>query len=103
MNWEYLAVLTAIVAFPVILSFDRNLGLYRHRRALVLVMVLVCVPFWAWDIIAIARGHWSFNESCILGVRLGGMPLEEWLFFPILAFVSIFTWESALFFQRRKR
>jgi lycopene cyclase domain-containing protein len=102
-TWEYLAVLGSILLFPLVLSGDRNLGLYRHRRALLLTIVLVSVPYWVWDIAAISRGHWSFNPAYILGLRLADMPLEEWLFFPVLAFVSIFTWESALYFQRRRK
>ena len=103
MTWEYLAILGGILLFPLMLSGDRNLGLYRHRRVLLLTIVLVSVPYWVWDIAAISRGHWSFNPAYILGLRLTDMPLEEWLFFPILVFVSIFTWESALYFQRRRK
>jgi lycopene cyclase domain-containing protein len=102
MNAEYLLVLAAILVAPLAKSFDRNLGLYRNARALFLAIVLVSAIFWGWDLIAIARGHWSFNGSYILGFHLAGMPVEEWLFFPILAFVSIFTWESAHYLWRRR-
>jgi hypothetical protein len=31
------------------------------------------------------------------------MPLEEWLFFPVLGFVSVFTWEASKHLLERLR
>jgi len=103
MKGEYLIVLCAIVLVPLVLSRDRNLALFRHASPLVKAMAISCSCFWLWDIWATARGHWSFNPDYVLGIRLLGMPLEEWLFFVVLTFVSVFTWESTKYFLRRKR
>jgi hypothetical protein len=53
--------------------------------------------FWFWDLVATARGHWWF-----VGFRILGLPIAEWLFFPVVAFVSIFAWESVRYFTRRR-
>lgn len=103
MTCEYLLLLGAVALFPALLSFDRNLDLVRHRFALGAAVISVSIPFWIWDLVAIARGHWWFNPHYVIGIRLFGMPLEEWLFFPVIAFVSIFTWESVKYFHRRMR
>lgn len=103
MKLEYAIVLAVVVFFPLILSADRNLGLYRHARSLVKAILAVAVPFWIWDVIVTARGHWSFNEAHVIGLNILGMPIEEWLFFVVVPFVSIFTWESTKYFLRRKK
>jgi lycopene beta-cyclase len=103
MTSEYLILLCLILLFPLALSFDRNLRLYEHRRALALALCGMSVPFWIWDVAATARGHWSFNPLYTLGWNLFGMPLEEWLFFPVVGFVSVFTWESVKYFDERWR
>ncbi len=95
MHIEYLLVLFFIVIVPFILSCDRRLGMYRHLKLLLLSMGIVSVFFWVWDVAATARGHWQFNEKYILGLEFLGLPLEEWLFFLVVTFVSIFTWEAA--------
>jgi lycopene beta-cyclase len=100
---EYFIVLGLVLVFPLILSFDRKLGMYRHTRALLAALAAVSVPFWIWDVIVTARGHWSFNPEYTVGLAILGMPVEEWLFFPIVAFVSIFTWESAKYFRGEKK
>jgi lycopene cyclase domain-containing protein len=100
---EYLIVLGAVLFFPLVLSTDRNLGLYRNRRSLARAIITVALPFWIWDVIVTARGHWSFNDAYIIGLNILGMPIEEWLFFLVVPFVSIFTWESTKYFLRRKK
>jgi lycopene beta-cyclase len=97
MTSEYLIVLGAILIFPLLLSFFMPLGLYRRWKALVTSMLIVCVMYWIWDIVAIARGHWSFNPEYVLGINVFDLPVEEWLFFIIITFVSIFTYEAVRF------
>lgn len=101
MKWEYLTVLCATIFVPLILSRDKNLKLYKHKLVLFKVILGVSVPFWIWDVAATARGHWSFNRAFTLGVDVLGLPLEEWLFFMVVAFVSVFVWESTKYFVRK--
>lgn len=103
MKTEYLILLAAVGFFPFILSFDRKLGMYRQTGALLKAIALVCLSFWIWDIAATARGHWWFNDAYVLGLSVLGLPIEEWLFFVVVSFVSIFTWESTKFFLGRKQ
>jgi lycopene cyclase domain-containing protein len=39
-----------------------------------------------WDTYAILRGHWSFGEQFFVGVKIGVMPVEEYLFMLIIPF-----------------
>jgi len=87
----------------LILSRDPKLGLTAHWKTMAASMGIVSAVFWVWDVIATARGHWSFNDLYVLGVRILGMPVEEWLFFVVVTFVSIFTWESTKYLTRRRR
>jgi len=102
MNTEYLIVLGAMFAVPLIVSFSRRLNLYRRWRAMVLSVGLMTALFGVWDIVAVHRGHWWFNEAYITGIGFAGLPLEEWLFFVVLGFVSIFTFEAVTHFLGRK-
>jgi lycopene cyclase domain-containing protein len=100
MRFEYILLLFLVLIFPLVLSADRKLPIRRHPRTLARVIGTVAVPFWLWDLVATAQGHWSFHGERVLGLWLLGMPLEEWLFFLVIPFVSIFTWESTKYFMR---
>ena len=94
MKTEYLLVLAAILVFPLLLSLLLPIRMYKHPRALLLSMGIVCAVYWTWDVLVTARGHWSFNPAYVLDARFLGMPVEEWLFFIVITFVAIFTYEA---------
>jgi lycopene cyclase domain-containing protein len=39
-----------------------------------------------WDSYAILRGHWTFGKQFFVGIKLGVMPVEEYLFMLIIPF-----------------
>ncbi|MBB5957037.1 lycopene cyclase domain-containing protein [Saccharothrix tamanrassetensis] len=102
-RWQYLAVLAACLAVTLPLEFMGS-GVYRRFRRLVRTIVPVMAVFAVWDLVAIARGHWTFNEEFTTGVVLpGGMPLEEVLFFVVVPLCGLLTYEGVrAVLQRRK-
>ena len=104
MRIEYLLVLLASIAIPFVVSFDRRLDLYNDKKSMLKAIAIPGVFYLLWDVIATARGHWSFNPEYVIGLSVAGLPLEEILFFPTIAFIAIFTWEAVKVLARgRKR
>jgi lycopene cyclase domain-containing protein len=89
-------------AAPLILSFYPPLGFYRHKKALAAAILLEAVIFAAWDVFAVARGHWRFDPSSVSPFSLINLPLEEVLFFFVIPFNCVFVWEVMGFFGRRR-
>ncbi len=74
-------------------SFEPRIYFFSHWiRALVAgtATALVFVP---WDIYFTHLGIWGFSSSHILGAKLAGLPVEEWLFFWVMPFACIFIYE----------
>jgi lycopene cyclase domain-containing protein len=101
MALEYLLVLALTILVPALRARDPNVPLSRRRRDVLLTLLIVVPPYWLWDCIATARGHWSFNPEFVIGIRMFGLPVEEFLFFPVVVFVAIFVWENTKFFWRK--
>ena len=91
---KYMTVLCLAGIVPFIFSFWPALKFYRNLRALILSISLIIVIFGAWDVFAVWRGHWSFNPEGIFGLKVINLPLEEVLFFVVIPFCCIFTWEA---------
>jgi lycopene cyclase domain-containing protein len=91
----YLAVLAGCLVGALWLEPALRVGVLRQRRRLALTLLPVAVIFVAWDLAAIAAGHWTFDPRQILGAMLpGGLPLEELLFFAVVPVCAVLGYEA---------
>lgn len=90
----YAAVLVVCLAatVPLVPIF----GLRRMHRVRVLLIAIACAatPFVIWDLWATHAGQWHFDGTQVLGVRILGLPLEEWAFFVVIPFAGIASYEA---------
>lgn len=84
---------------PLLLSFYPPLKFWSNFRSLIFSLSILMVVFGAWDVFATWRGHWYFNPRGVFGIRIINLPLEEWLFFIVVPFCCIFTWEALKFIK----
>lgn len=92
----YLALLAFCVigTLPLELAWPRT-RVYARLRRLGLTLAPVLCVFVAWDLYAIARGHWDFDPGQTLGVVLpGGLPIEELLFFLVVPVCAVLALEA---------
>lgn len=92
-NWLYmfLHIFSFIPVFA--LSFDKRVHYYQSWKYLVPATLIVAAIFIIWDVIFTAMYVWQFNPTYYLGIKLLGLPIEEWLFFVVIPFASIFIYE----------
>jgi len=92
-NFTYLILMVATIFFPFALSFEKRVAFYRKWPKLLVATAIPALLFIAWDAWFTGRGVWSFNDSYVLGLRFLGLPIEEWLFFFVIPYCSLFTYE----------
>ena len=102
MKAEYFIVLAVCFIGPLILSFSRKINFYKYPFRLILAVLIPLILFLIWDFWAISRGHWSFNPNYITGFKILTIPLEEILFFVVVPFCGLFSWECVKYFTREK-
>lgn len=94
MEIEYLAVLTALLVWAFWVKLKYKVQAYKSIRHCILTVLLFLVVGVAWDHFAIYRGHWAFPGDGILGIHLGLMPLEEYLFLLVVPFWAIVMYRA---------
>ena len=107
MRYEYLLLLLVCLAMCGMAAlyyrvFGRVVSEYKR---LAFAVLPVAGLFFVWDVIAILRGHWFFNEKFMVGFEILLVPVEEILFFLVIPFISVLTWEIirfALVLYRKK-
>lgn len=91
----YFYILLFSIAVPLLYTiFFKDFII--HWKYFTISTVLVAVFFLIWDFYFTTIGVWSFNYDYCLGIELLGMPLEEWLFFLIIPFCSLFIHYCAI-------
>jgi lycopene beta-cyclase len=98
---KYMEVLLLAGVVPLAISFYPPLKFWRNLKALISTLIFLIVIFGAWDIFAVWRGHWYFHPRHINGLIIINLPVEEWLFFLVIPFCCVFTWEVLQFIKKR--
>ncbi|WP_423058852.1 lycopene cyclase domain-containing protein [Brevibacterium linens] len=93
-HWDYLGLMAAclLITLPLELVFAARV--YRRWQVLLKALVPVVVVFAVWDIIAIARDHWSYDPRFVTGIDLGVLPLEELVFFLVIPVCALLSYEA---------
>lgn len=77
------------------LEFVFGARVYRRFRILLLALLPEVVLFTIWDIVGIARDHWTYNPTFVTGLRLPfRMPIEELVFFVVVPICGVLTYEA---------
>ena len=99
----YLALEICAILIPLIYSSDRNLQFYVKIKAVALSLLFVGSFYVAGDIIFTKFGIWGFNPKYHSGILLLNLPLEEWLFFLVIPYASLFLHDTLIYlFPRLK-
>lgn len=86
----YLLIELCTIIIPLLFSFDKRIGFYKKWPSLFLSVFLTGAFFIVADIYFTSNGIWGFNTRYTSGIFIAGLPLEEWLFFLIIPYSSIF-------------
>jgi lycopene beta-cyclase len=92
----YLALMAACLLVTLPLELVLKAGVYRRPRRWLAAVVPVFLVFSLWDRVAIARGHWTYSPRHTTGIELGGLPLEELVFFAVVPTCALLTYQAVV-------
>lgn len=92
-NFIYLSLMIFSIVIPIIQSFDKRKEYEKKIKYIIPSILITSFFFLIWDINFTRSGIWSFNCEYTLGKNIKGLPIEEWLFFPIVLYCCIFVYE----------
>lgn len=96
--WLYFALLISSIAIPLVLSFDKKLQFYKRWLVTIPSIVIIGLFFIIGDVCFTKIGVWGFNPRYHLNILVCGLPVEEWLFFIVIPYASIFLHESVVLY-----
>ncbi len=92
----YFIILLASGVVPILFSIF-GIDFIKNWKNFTISTSIMAVIFLVWDAFFTAQGIWGFTEEYCLGIYFLKMPIEEWLFFYMIPFCSLFA-HFALFY-----
>jgi len=86
MSFEYFLILLVLFFFALFIEKKNHIHLYKSRRERFEIVTFFFLFGVIWDSFAIFRGHWIFPIEKTLGITIGVMRLEEYLFVLIIPY-----------------
>lgn len=93
-HFTYLAVMLACVLGTLPLEYFYRARVWRRIRQTALSVLPVAAVFVTWDYLAAAAGWWWFDPAYLTGIWVGGLPIEELVFFVVIPVCGILTLEG---------
>lgn len=87
--YEYFLILMAFLIVTFLLQRKFRIRLYRNWKECIEVAGLLFLIGFVWDTFAVWRGHWAFPPGNTLGITIGLLPVEEYLFFLIVPYFGL--------------
>jgi len=97
----YLYLLLNIGSFsiPFLYSFHKKMNFSKQWKSVFASILLVATLFVIWDVVFTSLGIWGFNSRYHLPYLIGGLPIEEVLFFICIPYASIFIHYALAYFK----
>jgi len=100
-NYTYLILMFATIAFPLVLSFDKNVQYYKKLKYILPAIFIAGAIFIVWDINFTRSRVWGFNPDYLIGKDMLSLPIEEWLFFLVVPYSTVFIYEVLKFYLKK--
>jgi len=94
-RYQYLILMGLCLVLTLPLEFVFRARVWRRPARLVRALWPPLVVFVVWDLVAIARGHWTYSSRYTTGWTLpGALPVEEVVFFVVIPICGLLTYEA---------
>lgn len=88
----YALFLIVFFALPaLVLGWFMRTEIRRYRRTLLWCLAFVYTIGAAWDWLSVRTGVWRYDSAPTIGVRIDGLPIEEFVGFYVFGTLLIAT------------
>ncbi|MFZ4798323.1 MAG: lycopene cyclase domain-containing protein [Bacteroidia bacterium] len=88
----YAWLMLASFVGPFALSFDKKVAFYKWFKPLFIGISINAILFILWDGWFTRSNIWWFNNDYVWPFRINDLPIEEWLFFVVVPYASVFIY-----------
>lgn len=83
---EYFIILMIVLTITLFIEIKYKIHIYHSLKERLIVTFNIFIVGMIWDYYATYRSHWIFPGPGLIGIRIYGLPIEEFLFFLIIPY-----------------
>jgi lycopene cyclase domain-containing protein len=92
-----------LLAAGITLEYIYREHLFRHLKARIMWALVFLFIGTVWDQYALVARHWVFTGKGILGIYIGVMPIEDFLWFLAVPYFCLTVYKTVQIVLRRKK
>jgi len=96
MSYEYLIILSILTLIASLLQKIFKIKLFNSLKQSLTFYTTIFTIGIIWDSFAIYRGHWIYPGQGTMGIFIGLMPLEDYLFIAVVSYFSLVVYRLTL-------
>lgn len=82
----YITILTLLLIISLYFENKYKVRLFSSKKERITIPIIFFIIGTIWDSYAVMSGHWYFDYNNLIGIKIGLLPLEEYLFFLIFPY-----------------
>ena len=102
---EYLLIEIALILITFIIHKFYKIKIFKSWKQMAFFWILVFIGGIIWDSFAVRYGHWIYPGKGTLGINIGLIPLEDYIFMFLVGygFLVLYTVSNKLTDDYRKK
>jgi len=100
---SYLTTLIIVLTSALFIEWFFKEHLFHSLKERMLCVTIALVSITIWDLYAIPRRHWVFPGQGILGIFIGPIPIEEFLWTVWVPYFWVTIYKAAHIITDKKR
>jgi lycopene cyclase domain-containing protein len=94
MRFEYLLTLLILFIIALFIKNKYQIKLFNNTEELLVFYSVIFVIGTIWDNFSVWRGHWFYPGKGIVGIFVGLIPLEDYVFAIVTSFTVLVLYRS---------
>jgi len=103
--YEYLLIEIVLILITFIIYKFYKIKLFKSKKQMIIFWLLVFIGGIIWDNYAVWRGHWIYSKKGLIGINVGLIPLEDYIFIFLVGFgfLILYNVSNKLYEKRRQK
>ena len=94
MRFEYLLTLLALYLITLLIKVRYKIRVFNNIKELLVFYLIIFLIGTIWDNFAVWRGHWYYPGKGILGIFIGLIPIEDYVFALVTSYTILVLYKA---------